>query len=400
MTPPRLENQAWMTAPETRAVMDALNVAGDEARFVGGCVRNALMGEPVDDVDIATRLPPPEVIRRLTDAGLRVVETGLAHGTVTAISGGRPFEITTLRVDVETDGRRANVAFVGDWAADAARRDFTINALYVNAAGDLFDYAGGLADIADRRVRFIGVPEARIEEDYLRILRFYRFFAWYGASAPDKAAEAAIASHLAGLKGLSAERVQKEFLRLLQARDPVIALKAMAQNGVLTALLPEALHIDRVERLLALGDGRDPVLRLAALIAPGTGGPVAQRLKLSNAMAERLAQLEKPNVPLTDEAALRRALYALGGPLVGDLARLYCASHLLTDTQCKTICAAAQGFEKPLFPLTGSDVLARGVPAGPRVGEILRTLESEWVDANFAGDRAALLKRLDAALES
>lgn len=399
MTERRLENQPWMSAPETRAVMRALNRTGDAARFVGGCVRNALMGEPVDDVDIATRLPPPDVIGRLTDAGLRVVETGLAHGTVTAISSGRPFEITTLRVDVETDGRRANVAFIDDWAADAARRDFTINALYANESGAIFDYVGGLSDIAARRVRFIGDPGARIEEDYLRILRFYRFFAWYGALPLDAAGTAAIRSHLAGLNGLSAERVQKEFLRLLQARDPVYALRAMALSGVLQALLPEARHIDRAERLVKLDDARDPVLRLAGLIDPGAASAVAARLRLSNAMAERLALLEKRDLPLTDEKGLRRALYDLGGQAVADVAKLQCAAQRLKPGQCDAICAAAHGFVRPGFPLSGGDVLARGIPAGPRVGEVLRALEAKWVDENFAADRTALLARLDAALK-
>jgi len=395
-----LTAQPWMTAPETRAVMAALNIGGGVARFVGGCVRNALIGAPVDDIDIATALTPGEVLVRAQEAGLRAVETGIDHGTVTLIADGRPFEVTTLRVDVTTDGRRAAVAFTDDWARDAARRDFTINALYADETGTIFDFVGGLGDIAERRVRFIGDPDARIREDYLRSLRFFRFFAWYGAAPPDADALAAIVRNRAGLKGLSAERVQKEFLRLLDAPDPMAALDAMNEAGVTTALVPEFTRPERLACLIALDAPRDAILRLAAGIATGDASQLAARLKLSSAAATRLAGLVAGNIQLTDGQSVRRALYAHDGAAVRDFAYLARARHEIDGAQMKAALAAAETWTRPRFPLTGNDVTARGVAPGPRVGALLGALERDWIDENFSASRETLLARLDARLKA
>jgi len=396
MSDPRLTPQPWMTLGETRQVMAALNREREVARFVGGCVRNALLGEAVEDIDIATSLTPQEVIRKLTDAGLRVIETGLAHGTVTAIAQGKPFEITTLRIDVETDGRRANVAFTDDWARDAARRDFTINGLFANEAGMIFDFVGGLSDIAAHRVRFIGNPDARIAEDYLRILRFFRFSAWYGAEPLDGAGMDAIKRHLDGLGGLSAERVQKEFLRLLAAPEPVHVLREMEKCGVLGRLLPQATHLDVLHRLIGGGAPGDPLARLSALIGAGAAPGVSALLRLSNAMADRLALLTRDDLVLEDDRARRHALYRFGREVVIDIALLMQARGTLSGEALKAVLVQAKLWNKPAFPLSGDDVLARGIAPGPAVGDMLRALETWWIDESFHPDRTALEARLDA----
>ncbi|MDZ4362775.1 CCA tRNA nucleotidyltransferase, partial [Brevundimonas sp.] len=288
----RLERQAWLTDPATRAVMQALTAAGgpDCARFVGGCVRNALIERPVDDIDIATRLLPQDVMAALAEAGLRAVPTGLAHGTVTAVSGGKGFEITTLRRDVSTDGRNATVAFTDDWAEDAARRDFRLNALYADADGTVFDPTGqGVADALAGRIVFVGDPHTRIREDYLRILRFFRFMAWYGRGQPDAAALTACADLASGMGRLSVERVSKELLKLLAAPDPVASVQAMAQAGVLAVILPEARLDDRFAAMTGITE--DAVLRLSVLLPADAeaASQVAARLRMPNAVRDRLA---------------------------------------------------------------------------------------------------------------
>jgi len=245
-------HHAWMIEPRARAVIEVLTKNGGAARFVGGAVRNALLGEAVGDIDIATPLVPDEVMQRLQAARLGAVPTGIAHGTITAVSGGKPFEITTLRRDVETFGRRAVVAYTTNWAEDAARRDFTINALYADQDGVVFDYFDGLADLAARRVRFVGDATTRIREDYLRILRLFRFHAWYGRGEFDEEALAAATAEKAGLKLLSGERVQKEMLRLLEASDPSPALEQMERAKILAQILPAGFRLPRLKRLLVL----------------------------------------------------------------------------------------------------------------------------------------------------
>src|SRR3954467_6484935 len=281
----------WMTAPDTLAVMAALG----EARFVGGAVRNALLGVSVVDIDIAVPMPPTESLARLKACGIKVVETGLDHGTVTAIAGTHAFEITSLRRDVKTDGRHATVAFTDDWAEDAARRDFTINALYAAANGEIFDYATGVEDLIAGKVRFMGDAKRRIAEDYLRVLRLFRFHAWYGKGDIDAEGLRAAAEAKDKLKTLSAERVQKELLRLLEAGNPAPVLRVMAATGILSELLPGALSLPRLKRLTEIEAdnlSRDGVLRLAALLPDDEGAAhaVADALKLSNADRLRLEE--------------------------------------------------------------------------------------------------------------
>jgi poly(A) polymerase len=395
---------AWMTAPETRAVLAALG----EARFVGGAVRNALMGQPVDDVDIATPLAPDEVIRRLKAAGLGAVPTGIEHGTITAISSGKPFEVTTLRRDVSTDGRRATVAFTADWKQDAARRDFTLNALYATAGGELFDYFGGLDDLKAGRIRFIGDAVARIREDYLRTLRLFRFHAWYGKGEIDAGALRASAAEKAGLAKLSGERVQKEMLRLLAAGDPIAVLRAMAASGILSEILPGPLNIARLERLVAI-DGNnffaaDPLLRLAALLESGAD-VVATRWRLSNADRDRLTDLVAAKEKIVSYLSIRevrKSLYRLGPQRFRDRALLRWAedSKASNGIQWRALLALADAWQRPVFPLTGREVMNAGVPEGPLVGRILAEVEDWWIDSDFLDDEFSLAERLKAVVQA
>ncbi len=284
----RIAPQAWMTEPATRAVLAALAAGGVEARFVGGSVRDALLGLPLWDIDIATPAPPERVIELLQAAGVKVVPTGLAHGTVTAIVPPRHFEITTLRRDIETFGRRARVAFDADWAADAARRDFTINAIFLSPDGAIDDPVGGLDDLRARRVRFVGDPATRIAEDVLRLLRYYRFEARFGTGAGDPEARAACRTAAYLLPSLSAERVAQELTKLLAALDPVPALQMMQTDGVLAAVLPEAPRLDRLRRLIELEPDRDPLRRLAALV--DIDAATRGRARRAPAAFERLAR--------------------------------------------------------------------------------------------------------------
>ena len=395
MTERRL-SAPWLTDGASRAVLAALEAEGgaDCARFVGGCVRNTLMGCAVDDVDIATRLTPDRVMIALERAGLKAVPTGVEHGTVTAVADHRPFEITTLRRDVETDGRRAVVAFTEDWAEDAARRDFRLNALYADGEGRLYDpTGGGLEDAAAGRIVFVGDAETRIREDYLRILRFFRFFAWYGRGAPDADSLAACARLKDGLDSLSAERVSKELLKLLAARDPRRAVALMAEAGVLGAVLPEAVNLERFRAMAVLSG--DAELRLAALLPddPEEAGALARRLRLSNAQRDRLAQALRPTRTFRDEEA-EAALYRQGPAVFRDRVYLAWAERPDQEPRARALLELAETWVPPRFPLTGEDVMAAGVPRGPEVGRTLRALEDAWIAGGFAGDREALLRRL------
>jgi poly(A) polymerase len=306
----------WMTAPETVQVMTALG----EARFVGGAVRNALLGAGVVDIDIAVPMPPGEALARLTAKNIKVIETGLEHGTVTAIAGTHAFEITSLRRDVETDGRHAVVAFTDDWAEDAARRDFTINAMYASASGEIFDYATGIEDLIAGKVRFMGDAKTRIAEDYLRVLRLFRFHAWYGKGDLDAEGLRAAAEAKDKLKTLSAERIAKELLRLLEAGNPAPVLRVMAATGILSELLPGALQLPRLERLAELDADnffpRDSILRLAALLPDGgeAAHAAADALKLSNADRTRLEQALSSETIAAQLSAqdARRRIYRIG----------------------------------------------------------------------------------------
>src|SRR5216684_8183850 len=281
---------AWMDEPPVQALLAALARGGIAARFVGGCVRNTVLERPVDDIDIAVDKPPETVMRALEAADLRVVPTGLKHGTVTAIVKGRPFELTTLRRDVLTDGRRAVVAFTDDWRADAGRRDFTFNALYADPDGTIWDPFDGRGDLLAGRVRFIGDPDQRIAEDHLRILRFFRFYAWFGKPPLDSAGFDACRRNAGSLSSLSAERVAKELLRLLAAPAPADALEAMAEAGALDHWLPEYAGTARLRALIDREDIPDPLRRLAAILSPQADATtIGKRLKLSTQEALRLA---------------------------------------------------------------------------------------------------------------
>lgn len=409
----------WLGDDRLQRLLAALGANGDEAMVAGGAVRNALLGQEVADIDIATTTLPPETISRAEAAGFRAIPTGIEHGTITVVADGRPFEVTTLRADVATDGRRAKVRFGRDWKADAERRDFTINGLYARADGTVVDLVGGLADLESRRLRFIGDPEARIREDYLRILRFFRFFAWYGSGRPDAEGLKACARLKDGLDQLSAERVWAELRRLLSAPDPSRALLWMRQAGVLTRVLPESEKwgIDGLHPLVAaegdLGWRADPLLRLASIVPPDAErmDAMARRLRLSNADAERLrlwASARKPD-PKTPESGLAAALYAGDRQAIVDRLRLSLSSArnralesndaMMEAGGYSRLLKFAEGWHRPEFPLSGRDLLALGATPGPEVGGMLKTLEDRWVESGFALDRDALLQRATAILK-
>ena len=402
------KRQSWMTAPKTRAVLDAL---GRDARFVGGAVRNALLQREVSDVDIATPLAPDEVVKRLTAAGLGAVPTGIEHGTVTAISSGTPFEVTTLRRDVSTDGRRAVVAFTADWREDAERRDFTMNALYATADGEVVDLVGGVADLKAGKVRFVGDPVTRIREDYLRILRLFRFHAWYGKGDIDSEALRAAATEKAGLARLSGERVQKELLRLLEAEDPAPVLRTMAAAGILGELLPGALAIARLEHLAAIDASAfftpDPVLRLAALLPNdvAVARDVSRKLKLSNVDAARLEDIagaREKIVSYLSVKEVRKLLYRIDIAPFRDRVFIKWAEDPKESNAInwRMLLEVASTWPRPTFPLSGRDVMLAGVPEGPLVGRILAEVEDWWVDADFIEDEFSLAERLKAVVQA
>jgi poly(A) polymerase len=394
----KIAPQPWMKAAPTRALLKALGDAGIAARFVGGCVRDALLGRPIADVDLATPARPEEVVAALEKARIKAVPTGIEHGTVTAVIPPRHFEITTLRRDVETDGRRARVAFDADWAEDAARRDFTINAIYLDPDGTIHDPVGGLADLEAHRVRFVGEPARRIAEDVLRVLRYYRFEARFGGGNGDEAARAACRDAALLLPRLSAERVAQELLRLLAVPDPAPALRMMAEDGVLGAILPEATRLDRLQRLIALAPQPDPLRRLAALVAVDAAGAMAlaERLRLSNAERDRLAGLAPP-WPLDSAGDLRHqrlALYRLGSERYRDTALLLASEGAMDRPRLAELLALTATWNPPRFPLKGRDVTALGIPPGKRVGELLAAVHEWWEAGDFTADGEACSRRL------
>ena len=410
-----VSGEAWFADPALVRVLALLNGEGGEARVAGGAVRNSLMGLPVADIDIATTLRPDEVVARAKAAGIKAVPTGIEHGTVTLVLDGKPFEVTTLRRDVATDGRHAEVAFGTDWRMDAERRDLTINALYATADGTVVDLVNGLPDIESRTVRFIGDAATRIAEDHLRILRFFRFFALYGSGRPDAEGLKACARAKDTLANLSAERVWSETKKLLAAPDPGRALLWMRQAGVLTQILPETEKwgIDAIPGLVdaerAFDWTPDALLRLAAMVPPDRARlkALAERLRLSKAEAAVLDHwAAAPEIaPRLAETAFDRLLYRNGPQGLAIRLKLALAAArarglgdpeaLAFSGLCQRLFARAGKWKKPTFPLNGADVLAAGVPAGPKVGAVLGTLEEEWVAGNFRSDRAKLLARLE-----
>ena len=400
-----------MTAPETRAVVAALTAGGSPVRFVGGCVRDAVHGRPVGDVDIATPDDPGTVTRLLEDAGLRAVPTGITHGTVTAVVDGAHFEITTLRRDVETYGRHARVEFTDDWEADAARRDLTINALSCAPDGTLYDYFGGLDDLRAGRVRFVGGAMERIREDVLRLLRFFRFQAWYGRPPPDAEALEACRSLAPELPGLSGERVRDELLRILAAPHPEATLALMIEVGALGQVLPEVADPWDPGALAALvaieGDAPDALRRLGLLLRAGgeNAAAVARRLRLSNAQTGRLVAMAAPPDAMAsglDIAAQRRALYRHGRAAFADLVHLAWAGALAAEpgdagalaTAFTAMLETARAWEAPRLPVKGRDAVALGMPEGPAVGDLIDAVEDWWIAGDFRATRKETLARL------
>jgi len=414
-----IAGQDWFSKPALQRILGLLNADGGEARIVGGAIRNALMDMPVGDIDIATTLLPQDVVERAKDAGIKSVPTGIEHGTVTLVLEGEGYEVTTLRRDVATDGRRADVAFGTDWQVDAERRDLTINGLYADGEGNIIDLINGLPDIETRTVRFIGDAATRVAEDYLRVLRFFRFFAWYGSGRPDADGLRASARAKDKLSTLSAERVWSELKKLLSAPDPSRSLLWMRQSRVLAQVLPETEKwgIDSIHGLVAaeqsLNWSVDPLIRLAAIIPPDVARveAMASRLRMSKNETNRLllwAGAQTPDATMA-ETALDRLLYRQGKDGVVMRLKLALAAAradvsageeaMRKVARLSTLNNRANAFVKPAFPLTGADVLAEGVAAGPRVGEVLSALEDKWVEVNFSLDRAALTARLKTMLQ-
>jgi poly(A) polymerase len=400
-TPARLDAE-WLRAGALARLLAVLDRNGEEARVVGGAVRNALLGEPLGDIDIATTAVPAEVVRRVEAAGCKAVPTGIEHGTITVVVDGKPFEVTTLREDIETDGRRAKVAFGRDWQRDAGRRDFTMNALFLTRDGAVHDYVGGLADIAERRVRFIGDAATRIAEDYLRILRFFRFHAAYGhGGLPDAAGLSACIVARAGLDTLSRERVRMEMLKLMLARHTVPALAVMAETGLLemvlggVPLLASLSNVIKLEAALSLPP--DAARRLAALgvLVTEDAERLRERLRLTNVEFERLASVGEAWWRLTagmGDANARALLYRLRPEKYLDRMLLAWsrAPEGAADQRWHALATLPARWSIPVFPLKAADFMARGVQKGPALGAALRVAEAAWIEAGFPMDLAAL----------
>jgi poly(A) polymerase len=379
-----------------------------DARFVGGCVRNSLLGLGVDDIDIATPLTPDAVAKAVEREGMRAVATGLEHGTVTVVCNSKPFEVTTLRRDVSTDGRRATVAFTTDWQEDAGRRDFTINALYADAQGQVFDYHGGLEDLKAGVVRFIGDADARIAEDYLRVLRLFRIHAWYGRGEINAIALTACAAARHQLKTLSGERLQKEVLKLLLVRAPLGVVRSMLASGVLGELIPGAIDTDALGRMCEIDSAQglpaDPVLRLAVMLdGAATAHALAVRWRFSNNDRDRLADVfrlrdvVKVGLPSGSSEAL---VYRHGNATVRDLARVGWVHGYPTPAADSwlALIRLAETWQRPRLPIDGADILKAGVPHGPAVGKTLHAVEDWWIASGFPDSRERALEKLHEVL--
>jgi poly(A) polymerase len=405
-TAAKIAPDAWPHAAELSRLMQLLNRDGEEARVVGGAVRNALLGEPIADLDIATTAVPDEVMRRAKADGLKTVPMGLQHGTVMVVVEGVPFEVTTLRHDVETDGRHAKVAFARDWAGDARRRDFTINALSVGPDGTVYDYADGLQDIDARRVRFIGDPAQRIAEDYLRILRFFRFHAAYGHGHPDAEGLHACIVARDGMERLSRERVRAELLKLLTAPHATPTLAAMAEAGLLVRVLAGVPLLASFENMAkveaAAGLAADPVRRLGALavFTVEDATRLWQVLRLTNVEHERLAAMGEAWWRLTahtSEAEARVLLYRLGASKYADRVLLAWARSPqgAADTEWRHLADLPGRWSIPVFPFKSGDFVTRGVPKGPELGTTMQAAEAAWIAAGFPADPAQLAALAD-----
>lgn len=405
-----IAHAAWLKAKETQALLAALEAARPGgSRFVGGCVRNTLMGREVDDIDIATQLTPDRVTEIAQAAGFAAHPTGIEHGTITVVVDHKPFEVTTLRCDVSTDGRRATVAFTESWEEDAARRDFRMNALYADVAGAVHDpTGGGLDDARAGRVIFIGDAHTRIREDYLRILRFFRFNAWYGRTPLDPHGLDACADLVAGLDTLSAERVWKEVKKLLGAPDPRAVWEGMRAIEVRARALPEMSNEARLAALCTLEADLmlpiDAMTRVAAALEDqDSARALARRLKHSNEERDRLVSALGDEVKITSYMSLkemRRAIYRLGNSAFRDRVMLaWAQAGAEKAQQWRALVAHGQMWTPPKLPLSGDEVMAAGVPAGPKVGLVLREVEEWWIDADFPDDKLSIIERLKAVTQ-
>jgi len=405
-----IAHASWLKAAETQALIAALETARPNgSRFVGGCVRNTLMGREVDDIDVATQLTPDQVTDVCTKAGFAAHPTGIEHGTVTVVVNHRPFEVTTLRRDVSTDGRRATVAFTEKWDEDAERRDFRMNALYADGAGAIHDPTkGGLDDVRAGRVIFIGDAHTRLREDYLRILRFFRFNAWYAKGPLDPHGLAACADLIEGLDTLSVERIWKEVKKLLAAPDPRAAWEGMTAIEARARALPELSNEKRLDALATLEVDLmlnvDPMIRVAAALTDQeSAGALARRLKLSNEERDRLVAALGSEVKITSYMSLRemrRAIYKLGNEAFRDRVMLaWAGAGGEKAQQWRALVAHGQMWTPPRLPLSGDEVMAAGVPAGPKVGVVMREVEDWWIDADFPDDKLSVIERLKAVAQ-
>ena len=375
----------WLNDDAIRILVDAFQARGDDLiRFVGGCVRDSLLGQSAHDIDIATLLPPDQVTNALHDSGIKVVATGIEHGTVTAVVKRRGFEITTLRADVSTDGRRADVVFTNDWSVDARRRDFTMNAIYLSPAGVLFDPVGGIVDLKAGNVRFIGDARARIREDYLRILRFFRFS---GRFANEFQSLGLSACHLEcdGISNLSGERIGREMLSILSLPNAADIVAKMMESDVLEKIYRGDANVDALRDMQVIEQNCDAVLALAALFGNEFDN-VADRLVLSNAeKAIGTFALENVNgmSPVLAPQDLRARVYRLGQTKFCDAALLAAAHQTLTAEEYQRQIAYARNWQPPVFSVTGNDIAAAGIDVGPKIGMILRSIEAQWISEDF-----------------
>jgi len=398
----------WLDRPGCKDVLRALDGDDGKTRIVGGAVRDALLGRPVNDIDLATQYMPEQVIAKVEAAGLKAVPTGLDHGTITVVAAHQPFEVTTLRKDVVTDGRRATIAYTDQWAEDAKRRDFTINALYADQDGRIYDAVGGRADLDHRCLRFIGDAETRIREDYLRILRFFRFSSQIEPLALDRDGVMACAALAQGMANLSAERVQSELIKLLGGHGPVDALRQMAASNILGHVLPEARSMARLEALVRVERDRlftsDPLRRFYGLLGPRQAEKTGQRLRFSNKMlarlesmarAEEVQRAHKMIAPVMEVAAMQRALHRLGTQAFRDLVIFLWAEDQGDGREnlWRALLAHADVWQPRTLPVTGDDIMAVGVKPGPQVGQLLSLLDDWWCENGFP-ERVAVLARL------
>ncbi|MFD2204285.1 CCA tRNA nucleotidyltransferase [Kiloniella antarctica] len=396
----QLERQSWMEATATRRVMDALRAGGQDVRFVGGCVRDSLVGREIKDIDIATPDRPEVVITLLENAGIKAIPTGMDHGTITAVCNHKVFEITTLRLDVETDGRHAKVIFTDSWVEDAARRDLTMNALSANLEGVVYDPFDGVKDLREKRIRFVGDAVTRIEEDALRLLRFFRFQAWYGGDDIDAVGLEAARKKAPLLKGLSAERIHSELMRLLAAPDPGSVLKHMLDNNIFTTFLPEVVTTDIFDAFIKLEGRCDPLVRLVALtmVANKTMGcpkdtifSIPDRLRFSTAEKEHFLSLVRPAYNINskiDDATFREAIYRIGSGLVSDLLRLSMArtGEGFGNQKALELSRKIESWQPVFFPLQGRDLIKAGFKPGPKMGRLLKITEQWWIEQAFVPD--------------